>query len=128
MYPAYGRIDPGVLVNEAHNDWAQWAAEGGVLALVAMAAMFVWSVRIGLRTGWALGIAAVFLHAIVDYPFEEPSVVLLLMLLAGLASRDGELAENPRSHRRIARRRSRPTVPESAPAWDERAAHATLPR
>ncbi len=85
VYPAYGRIDPGVLVNEAHNDWAQWAAEGGICAAFAMFLFAGWSGWMGYKTGWSLGVAVVFGHAFVDYPFEEPSLVLLLMLLSALA-------------------------------------------
>ena len=29
-YPGYARFDDGSFVNQAHNDWAQWAAEGGI--------------------------------------------------------------------------------------------------
>jgi O-antigen ligase len=84
MYPAYARIDPGVTVNEAHNDWAQWACDGGVCAVLAMLALAGWSVRMGVRSIWGLGVSVVFLHASIDYPFQEPSIVFLAMLLAGL--------------------------------------------
>ena len=30
VYPRYAGFDAGVFVNQAHNDWAQWAAEGGL--------------------------------------------------------------------------------------------------
>lgn len=113
VYPEYSRIDPGVLVNEAHNDWAQWAAEGGIPAALAMLLFAVWAARAGIRTGWAVGIAAVCCHALVDYPFEEPSVVLLLMLLAGLAWQCGAHEETQRSHRHTVRPQSHPTVQES---------------
>ena len=104
VYPGYARIDPGVLVNEAHNDWAQWAAEGGTGALVAMLFLAAWAVRMGIRTGWGLGVAVVFCHALVDYPFEEPSIVLLLMLLCGLASHPAsDLASHPANREGIAR-------------------------
>lgn len=29
-YPRYAVFDDGNYVNQAHNDWAQWAVEGGV--------------------------------------------------------------------------------------------------
>ena len=115
VYPRFARIDPGVLVNEAHNDWAQWGAEAGAISVILLLAFAIWAFRAGLRTGWALGIAAVFCHALVDYPFEEPSLVLLLMLLAGLAWSDAHSPETPRSHQRSVRRRSRPTTRESLP-------------
>lgn len=84
MYPSYARIDPGVVVNEAHNDWAQWACDGGVLALAAMLAFAGWCAVRGAKTIWGLGVAMVFIHAAVDYPFQEPSIMILTMVLAGL--------------------------------------------
>ena len=112
VYPRFARIDPGVVVNEAHSDWAQWAAEGGVLALAAMILLAAWSIRKGLQTGWGLGMAAVFCHALVDYPFEEPSVVLLFMLLAGLASQSAGRERNPGWQPHSAQRHSHPIVQE----------------
>ncbi len=115
VYPSYGRIDPGVLVNEAHNDWAQWAAEGGFAAPLVMLVFAFWAARAGVRTGWALGVPVVFCHALVDYPFEEPSLVMLIMLLSALAWSSGDAQEKPRSHRHSARQRTRPIVQELNP-------------
>jgi O-antigen ligase len=36
MYPRYASLDTGQTVNQAHNDWAQWAAEGGLPFLLVM--------------------------------------------------------------------------------------------
>ena len=115
VYPAYGRVDPGVLVNEAHNDWAQWAAEGGICAAVAMFLFAGWSSWVGLKTGWAIGVAAVFCHAFVDYPFEEPSLVLVIMLLSALAWNSVNREGSSKSHRHNVPPPSRPTAPESNP-------------
>ncbi|MEI9812250.1 MAG: O-antigen ligase family protein [Acidobacteriota bacterium] len=30
VYPGFARYDDGSYVNQAHNDWAQWAVEGGI--------------------------------------------------------------------------------------------------
>ena len=83
-YPAYARYDDGTFVNQAHNDWVQWAAEGGVpffaLMLVAVAAL----ARPAWRSLWGLGLMAVFLHALVDYPFEQrPALAAYFFALAG---------------------------------------------
>ncbi len=115
VYPSFGRIDPGVLVNEAHNDWAQWAAEGGLAAVLVMLVFAFWAARAGVRTGWALGVPVVFCHALVDYPFEEPSLVMLVMLLSALAWNSGGRGEKLRSHRHSARQRTRPIVQELNP-------------
>lgn len=92
-YPAYARYDDGTFVNQAHNDWVQWAAEGGVpffvLMLVAVAAL----ARPAWRSLWGLGLMAVFLHALVDYPFEQrPALAAYFFALAGALAAEGNSA------------------------------------
>lgn len=87
-YPAYARFDNGLGANHAHDDWAEWAAEGGIpfLALVAMIA--VWSVRPAADSLWGLGIPAVFAHSLVDYPLREPALAAVFFAMLGaLAAR-----------------------------------------
>jgi hypothetical protein len=84
MYPSYARIDPGVIVNEAHNDWAQWACDGGTLAVLVMLSLAFWSAWRGVQSIWGLGVSVVFVHALVDYPFQEPSIMFLAMVIVGL--------------------------------------------
>jgi hypothetical protein len=85
-YPKYAILDAGVFANQAHCDWLQWTAEGGIPFGIAMVLLFVWSLRLGFRTIWGLGIVSVFLHACVDYPFSRPALgsffVVMLALLA----------------------------------------------
>jgi O-antigen ligase len=91
VYPAYARFDNGLVANHAHDDWAEWAAEGGLpfLALVAMIA--IWSVRPAADSLWGLGIPAVFAHSLVDYPLREPALaVMLFAMLGALAARARE--------------------------------------
>jgi O-antigen ligase len=87
-YPAYARFDNGLAANHAHDDWAEWAAEGGLpfLALVAMIA--IWSVGPAADSLWGLGIPAVFAHSLVDYPLREPALaVMFFAMLGALAAR-----------------------------------------
>jgi O-antigen ligase len=84
-YPKYARFDDGNFVNQAHNDWAQWAVEGGVpvfllmLGVVAMLAPAAW------RSIWGIGLMAVFVHAAVDYPFEQrPALAAYLFAMMGV--------------------------------------------
>ncbi|MCU1262027.1 MAG: O-antigen polymerase [Bryobacterales bacterium] len=84
VYPSYARIDPGVIVNEAHNDWLQWGCDGGLLAVLAMLALAGWCTLRGFQSVWGFGVGVVFVHALVDYPFQEPSIMFIAMLLAGL--------------------------------------------
>lgn len=95
-YPAYALFDSGLTVNHAHNDWLEWAADGGIPLFLLMASIAVWSARAAWRSPWALGILAVFLHATVDFPLHKPAIsactfVLLGALAAKNARRDPAL-------------------------------------
>lgn len=85
-YPRYAIVDIGLFANQAHSDWLQWAAEGGIPFALMLATLFFWSVRPAVRSVWGLGVVSVFLHATVDYPFSRPALgswpILLLSLLA----------------------------------------------
>jgi hypothetical protein len=85
-YPRYAVVDFGAFANQAHSDWLQWAAEGGIPFALMLATLFLWSLRPALRSVWGLGVVAVFLHAAVDYPFSRPALgswpILLLSILA----------------------------------------------
>ncbi len=91
VYPAFASIDQGYFVNHAHNDWLEWGAEGGLPFLLLMISVAAWSVRPALRSIWGVGLLAVFLHALVDYPFARPGLALwpfavLAMLAADQAA------------------------------------------
>jgi O-antigen ligase len=89
VYPGYALFDDGLFVNQAHDDWAQWAAEGGLPFAAIMLTVAVWAARRGLRTGWGLGVTAVFVHCLVDYPIQRIGVSMVLFtMLAALASED----------------------------------------
>ena len=101
VYPEYAIIDVGAFANQAHNDWLQWTAEGGFPFGMMLASLFVWSLRPAFRSVWGLGVVAVFVHAIVDYPFSRTALgcwpILLLALLASTdaESRDSESPSLP---------------------------------
>lgn len=83
-YPAYARYDDGTFVNQAHNDWVQWAAEGGLPMLVIMAAVVALLARPAFNSLWGLGLLAVWIHAWVDYPFEQrPALAAFFFAIAG---------------------------------------------
>ena len=83
-YPAYARFDDGSFVNQAHNDWVQWADEGGLPLLLAMIAAAALLARPAACSLWGLGLMAVFLHAVVDYPFEQrPALAAFFFAMAG---------------------------------------------
>jgi hypothetical protein len=92
VYPQYAVIDVGIFANQAHSDWLQWTAEGGLPFGIMLASLFIWSLRPAFRSVWGLGVLAVFLHAMVDYPFSRPAlgawpILVLSMVVAAAESR-----------------------------------------
>jgi O-antigen ligase len=84
-YPAYARFDDGKFVNQAHNDWVQWAAEGGIPFFAIVLAIVALSVRPALRSLWGIGLLAVFLHCLVDYPMQQrPALATFFFALLGV--------------------------------------------
>jgi len=84
-YPQYARFDDGTFVNQAHNDWLQWASEGGIPFLLLMLAFAAIMLRPAWRTLWGVGMVAVFTHAFVDYPFQQrPALAAFFFALAGV--------------------------------------------
>jgi hypothetical protein len=84
-YPQYALVDVGLFVNQAHSDWLEWTAEGGLPFGILMATLFIWSLRPAFRSVWGIGVVAVLIHAAVDYPFSRPAVgswaVVLMSML-----------------------------------------------
>jgi O-antigen ligase len=83
VYPAYAEFDAGKTVDHAHNDWLEWAAEGGLLFALAWAVLLLALIRPAIRSVWGLGVLSVFLHATVDYPFERLGLGAWVFLLIG---------------------------------------------
>jgi O-antigen ligase len=89
VYPGFARYDDGTYVNQAHCDWAQWASEGGVLVFAALAWTLLVAVRAAWRNTWGWGVVVVFIHALIDYPFQQrPQLAVFLFVFIGLALRD----------------------------------------
>jgi O-antigen ligase len=81
VYPEFAEFDAGATVDHAHNDWLEWAAEGGIPFAALWAALAVRLVRPAIRSFWGIGVLAVFLHALVDYPFARLGVAAWEFLL-----------------------------------------------
>jgi O-antigen ligase len=86
VFPGYATADDGVFVNQAHNDWAQAAAEGGIPVFLCFACFFIWTARAGWRNPWALGLSFVLLHALVDYPIQRQALGAFFFLFAGVVA------------------------------------------
>jgi hypothetical protein len=83
-YPAHAYSDDGLFSNQAHNDWAQWAAEGGLPFFLFILSIAVWSIRPAARSLWGVGVVSVFLHCLVDYPIQRPALGGLFFVLLGV--------------------------------------------
>ena len=92
VYPGFARFDDGLFANQAHNDWAQWAAEGGIpffLLLVGVAGM---AIRPAFRSLWGLGLLSVFLHCAIDYPMQQrPALAAFFFAMLGILMAHGSL-------------------------------------
>ncbi len=85
--------------NHAHNEYAQWWLEAGILAPVLLIAVGVVLALVlrrllrqqagGLPSGPSIGawcgVAVALMHSVVDYPLRTPSLMTLTALLAGIA-------------------------------------------
>jgi len=94
VYPLFRSQGVRLLYEHAHNDALQLAAEGGVLAailcgllLLSLAPRLAAGVtrRAGpLAVGAAAGLAALLLHALIDFNFHIPANATVAAVLAGL--------------------------------------------
>ena len=83
VYQRYAIRDFPLYVNHAHNDWAEFAADGGIPFLLFVLIPFAVAIPAAVRNPWGLGLLAVMLHACVDYPFPRPAVSgWMFMMLA----------------------------------------------
>jgi O-antigen ligase len=85
-YRAYALFDEGEVLLHAHNDWAEWAVEGGIPALILMLVLAVIIAPAAWRSIWGLGIVSVLLHSAVDFPLHRPAVALWFFTLLGVVS------------------------------------------
>lgn len=83
-YPAYALFDDGLFANQAHNDWAQWAVEGGLPLAAVMAVFALLLGRMAWNSLWGFGLVALLLHSIVDYPMQQrPALAGWFFAMAG---------------------------------------------
>ncbi len=101
VYPQYATVDVGLFANQAHDDWLQWTAEGGLPFGIMLTTLFFWCLPRAFKSIWGLGILAFFLHAVVDYPFSRPALgcwaILIVSMLAAESKHSGK--ERTRSHK-----------------------------
>jgi O-antigen ligase len=111
VYPSFAVFDAGAWVNHAHDDWAEWAAEGGIpflLLVLMVAARGAW---LGFRYPPLIGIFFTAVHACVDFPLQKFPIWLSFLTLIALGEARMRRPDDRHRHRR---RRSAPVEPESA--------------
>jgi O-antigen ligase len=99
-YPGYALFDDGTYVNQAHNDWLQWAAEGGLPLFAMMLALAAMAVPVAWRSIWGIGLLSVWTHCLVDYPMQQRPAIgacffTLLGVLAAGRARMGNHGSSP---------------------------------
>lgn len=94
VYPEFARFDTGLFANQAHCDWLQWAAEGGMV-VVLLLGVFLARVLPGLlRSVWGVGFLTVCVHGVIDYPFHQlPAFTTFIFCVGALAALEGEEEE-----------------------------------
>ena len=83
IYPAYASFDNGQFVNAAHSDWLEWASEFGVPATLASLVLILRWLRKSFHFYPSWGILVGALHALVDFPFHLPGLLVFAAALAG---------------------------------------------
>lgn len=84
VYPAYASYDSGTIVTHAHNDWAEWAADGGLPLLACMATAAIGILPFAIRSLWGLGVIFLLLHSLVDFPMQGGAIALWAFALIGV--------------------------------------------
>lgn len=84
VYPQFATFDVAAVANEAHDDWLQWASEGGIPFALILLALAVRLSVLSWKHPWGMGVPAVFLHCLFDYPTRLPSLAAFLFLMAGV--------------------------------------------
>lgn len=97
VYPRYAVIDVLAVANHAHNDWMEWAADGGIPFAVSIGLVAVRTLQLSLESPWGLGTVAVFVHAAVDFPLQRPPLLFAVLFVLALmeAERARALRDTP---------------------------------
>ncbi len=95
VYPAYARFDDGMFANRAHDDWAEWAVEGGVFFVAVLGLLAAGSLRRAWASGWGVGLVSVCVHALIDYPFARLGQAVWWFALAAMLHSTRQVQDAP---------------------------------
>jgi len=93
VYQRYAIKDFPFYANHTHNDWAEFAADGGFPFMLLVLVPFAVVVPAAVRNPWGLGLIAIMLHACVDFPFPRPAVSGWMFVMLALLYRSQMLDE-----------------------------------
>jgi O-antigen ligase len=97
-YPQYALFDDGTYANQAHNDWLQWAVEGGVPFLLIQLSLAAKVFPAAWRSVWGIGLLSVWIHCLVEYPFQQrPAIGVWFFVLLGLLAASRQATSATRS-------------------------------
>ena len=84
VYPGFALYDAGRYVNQAHNDWVQWTAEGGIVFGCIVLAIFLWVTPRAFASVWGVGLLVMAVHAFFDYPMHQrPALAAFFFAMLG---------------------------------------------
>ena len=92
VYPEFAVFDPGARVDHAHNDWLEWAAEGGLPLIVLLAGFVITAARRAPPFAWGAGV--VLIHAAVDFPMHIPALAAAVFAVLGAAGAPALLGDD----------------------------------
>jgi O-antigen ligase len=96
VYPEFALFDSGYSIDHAHNDWLEWTAEGGLGFAAIWAVLFGPTLAKVRKQFWGLGIPAVLLHAVVDFPTARLGIAAWLFFLLGAVERSHPPQPSPK--------------------------------
>jgi O-antigen ligase len=82
-YPHFALFDDGSIVAHAHNDWAEWAVEGGIPMSLFLLVGAVLSAKAVLRSIWGVGVLSVLTHSLIDFPMHRHALAFWTFALLG---------------------------------------------
>jgi O-antigen ligase len=117
VYPVYSTRDGTLVVSQAHNDYLQIMADGGILgALIAVWFLYLIARDIlrasrhrnptmaGMAIGCAGGVFALMVHSLFDFNFQIPSNALLFLVLTAVVSQIAAAATKERGGQAVPER------------------------
>jgi O-antigen ligase len=129
IYTRYDSRNGLYRLEQAHNDYLQTLADGGIVGGILGLAFLIFlfgkgfsrretddKFRRGVATGALAGCFAVLIHSFFDFTLHTTSNALLFLILAALATQDGRVDQGSHRHGRRRRHRSRGAEPEPAVA------------